>query len=110
MLICNSLLPPQDERKANEGIMQALDRERQAALAAQQRAMEQHLAELDAERRHQADLAAQLSQTQVLSAAILLQTSRRPCVAYLPASWGLQGCLDRHSTAHEARLWSSCSC
>ena len=45
--------------------MQALDRERQAALAAQQRAMEQHLAELDAERQHQADLAAQLSQTQV---------------------------------------------
>ena len=55
----------QDERKANEDIMQALDRERQAAMAAQQRAMEQHLAELDAERRHQADLAAQLSQTQV---------------------------------------------
>jgi hypothetical protein len=57
----------QDERKANEGIMQALDRERQQALAAQQRAMEQHLAELDAERQHQADLAAQLSQTQVTS-------------------------------------------
>jgi multidrug efflux pump subunit AcrA (membrane-fusion protein) len=56
----------QDERKANEGIMQALDRERQAALIAQQAAMERHLAELDAERRHQADLAAQLSQTQVM--------------------------------------------
>ena len=45
--------------------MQALDRERQAALVAQQRAMERHLAELDAERQHQADLAAQLSETQV---------------------------------------------
>lgn len=56
----------QDERKANESIMDALEKERQQALAAQQRAMEQHLTELEAERQHQADLAAQLSQTQVL--------------------------------------------
>jgi hypothetical protein len=55
----------QDKRKANEDIMQALDRERQQALAEQQRAMGEHLAELEAERQHQANLAAQLSETQV---------------------------------------------
>ncbi len=56
----------QEERQANEGIMEALEREKQAAMAAQQRALAEHLAELEAERQRQSDLAARLNQTQVL--------------------------------------------
>lgn len=56
----------QEERQANEGIMEALEREKQAAMAAQQRALAEHLAELEAERQRQSELAARLNQTQVL--------------------------------------------
>ena len=55
----------QEERSQNQAIMDNLDRERQAALAEQQRALAEHVAELDAERQRQADLAERLSATQV---------------------------------------------
>lgn len=45
--------------------MEALERERQAANAAQQRALAEHFAELEAERQRQSDLATRLNETQV---------------------------------------------